>query len=185
VDVAVEPPPVAVTVMLEVTGAGVGLEDEPPQPEMTPRVANTTATNMSNWNRLRRRKPRKQRATAKVAGKMGRKSRCTSAAVAGGVMVSVVVADAPAGRPVVLLGANAKVEDGLKLQLYPVGTPLHAKVTDVAAKLLAEVTVIWVIPTVPGSMVSEGSDILSEMPGVWPAGLTAKVTVTGTAAAKY
>jgi hypothetical protein len=117
VEVAVEPPPEAVTVMLEVAGAGDGLEDEPPQPEMTPRLTKTAASRISKWSRLRRLKPRKQRATAKVAGKMGRKSRCTSAAVAGGVMVSVVLTEAPAGRPVALLGMNAAVVLGLKLQV--------------------------------------------------------------------
>ena len=62
-------------------------------------------------------KPRKQSATAKVAGKSGRKSWRTTAAVAGGVMVSVVVTVVPRGRPVVAFWAKTVTGFGLKLQV--------------------------------------------------------------------
>lgn len=64
------------------------------------------------------------------------------------------------------------------------GNPPQAKATE-PVKLFCEVTEIWVNPTVPGSMVSEGSETLRFIAGVWPAGLTVKETVTGKAAAKY
>ena len=64
------------------------------------------------------------------------------------------------------------------------GKPETVNVT-VPAKLFTELRVICVRPTVPGSMVSEGSERFTVIEGVWPAGLTAKVTVTGLAAAKY
>jgi len=62
-------------------------------------------------------KPRKQSATARVAGKNGLKSRWTTAAVAGGVMVSVVVTVVPRGIPVVAFWAKTVTGFGLKLQV--------------------------------------------------------------------
>ena len=61
---------------------------------------------------------------------------------------------------------------------------MQAKVT-VPVKLFCEVSVICANPTVPGSMVSEGSETFKFMAGTWPAGLTVKDTGTGKAAAKY
>lgn len=116
-EVADMPPPVAVIVAVEDTGAGVELLELPPQPEIMPKPAKMTTNKRSSCSRFRFLKPMKQRAMAKVTGKNGLKSWCTRAAVAGGVMVSVVVAEAPPGRPVVLLGANAAMVAGLKAQV--------------------------------------------------------------------
>jgi hypothetical protein len=66
---------------------------------------------------LRFLKPRKQSATAKVAGKNGLKSWRTRAAVAGGVMLSVVVTVVPKGSPVVAFGAKTVTGFGLKVQV--------------------------------------------------------------------
>ena len=92
---------VAVIVAVDVTGLVVELLEVPPQPETKPRPANSTTSSTSMVNRLRFLKPRKQSATARVAGKSGLKSWRTTAAVAGGVMVSVVVTVVPSGKPVV------------------------------------------------------------------------------------
>src|ERR1700728_2945864 len=100
-------PAVAVTVTLVVTGCDVELLEElPPQPEIMPKPAKTTTSSRSNCSRLRFLRPRKQSATAKVAGNSGLKSWRTRTAVAGGVMVRVVVAEDACGKPVVGLGAK-------------------------------------------------------------------------------
>ena len=65
---------VAVMVAVEVTGLVVELLVVPPQPETKPRPTNSTTSNTSMVSRLRFLKPRKQSATAKVAGKSGLKS---------------------------------------------------------------------------------------------------------------
>jgi hypothetical protein len=108
---------VAVMVAVDVTGGGVELDDVPPQPETTPKPAKRATSNTSMKSRLRFLKPKKQSATAKVAGNSGLKSWRTTAAVAGGVMVSVVVTVVPRGIPVVALWAKTVTGFGLKAQV--------------------------------------------------------------------
>ena len=88
-------PEVAVMVMFDVTGAGVDLLEVPPQPEIRPNPVKRTTSSRNNCSRLRFLRPRKQSATARVAGKSGVKFRWTRAAVEAGVTVSVVVAVPP------------------------------------------------------------------------------------------
>lgn len=88
-------PEVAVMVMFDVTGAGVELLEVPPQAEIRPNPAKRTTNSRNNCSRLRFSKPKKQNATARVAGKIGVKFRWIKAAVEGGVTVSVVVVVPP------------------------------------------------------------------------------------------
>jgi hypothetical protein len=96
-------PAVAVMVKLEVTGGGVELPELPPQPEIRPSPAKTATSRTIRKSRLRFLNPSRQSAMAKVAGKIGRKSWRTNAAVAGGVMVRVVV-EVPPSETVMGLG---------------------------------------------------------------------------------
>ncbi len=64
---------VAVMVAVDV-GLVVGLVDVPPQPEIKPKPAKSTTNSRSMCSRLRFLKPRKQNATARVAGKRGLKA---------------------------------------------------------------------------------------------------------------
>jgi hypothetical protein len=72
---------------------------------------------------------------------------------------------------------------GVKVQEAPLGKPLQAKVT-VPANEFTELTVNWVIPTVPGATESVESDRLKLMFGVTPVELTMKLCETNAAAAK-
>ena len=84
-------PEVAVTVIDEVTGLVVEVVDVPPHAEMNPKPVRRTTSSRSKCMRFLFLKPRKQSATARVAGKNGLTPGRTTAAVAGGVTVSVVV----------------------------------------------------------------------------------------------
>jgi len=108
---------VAVMVAVDVTGVDVDLEDVPPHAETNPKPTKRTTSNMNMESRLRFLKPKKQSAAAKVAGKIGLKSWRATAAVAGGVMVSVVVTVVPAGKPVVAFWAKTVTGFGLKVQV--------------------------------------------------------------------
>jgi len=134
-------PDVAVTVAVVVVVLVVVDElDDPPQPENRPRPARLMATSRSSLNRFRFLKPRKQSAAASVVmGSRGRGARWSAAAVVDELMESEVLAEAPCETVIGL---------GLKVQLYPEGSPLHAKET-VPVKLFCELTVNCVSPTVP------------------------------------
>ena len=64
-------PEVAVTVTEVCVGADFAGPDEPPHPENRPRPTKPTASSRSKCSRLRFLMPRKQSATARVAGKNG------------------------------------------------------------------------------------------------------------------
>ena len=100
-------PEVAVTVAVEVTGGFVELPDVPPQAETRLSPANRSTSGISKCSRLRFLKPRKQSATARVAGNIGLKSWPTAAADAGGVTVSVVV---PVAFWAIVSGLGLKVQ---------------------------------------------------------------------------
>jgi len=89
----------------------------------------------------------------------------------------------PNGNPVFESAVKAVTVLGLKEQLYPDGAPVQERDTD-PVKLFTEFTVTCVSPTVPDWRVSDESDRLKFMDGACPEAFTAKVTVTGAAAAK-
>ena len=147
---------------------------EPPHPENRLSPARLTTSSRSKYRRLRFLKPRKQSATAKVAaGNSGRESWRTAAVVALVLTESVVVADWP---------ATTVTGFGVKVQESPLGKPLQAKET-VPANEFWELTVNWVIPTVPGWTDSVDSEKLKVKFGISPAGLTMKLCKTDGAAA--
>lgn len=153
----------------------VAVDELEPHPESRPSPAPLTISKSSICRRLRFLKPRKQKATARVAaGMRGRGPVGIAFAVEAGETESVVTADWP---------AKTVRGSGLKLQVYPEGSPLQANET-VPANEFTELRVNWVIPTVPGWTVRLGSEKSKVKDGDWPSGLTIKLCVTDGAAAK-
>jgi hypothetical protein len=140
--VCVSDPEVAVTVTVDETGGGVDTALEAPlQPLSAVRpAALVVASSNSVSKRLRRFQPKQQKATANTEpGKSGLESRCSAAAVAAVVTVSVVEYESPSDV--------SKVGE-VKLHAAPLGNPVQAKVTG-ELKPLKPPTSVAVMVAVP------------------------------------